>query len=114
MILLDSFYTITKQADEPGSVKASVTINKSHAIFEGHFPGTPIVPGVCMMQMAREIMEVHTHSVLNLVKADSIKFLSMLNPEVNSDVEVELSYGVTDKTYQIAASIAAGSQTFFK
>ena len=59
MILLNEFYTILQRTPGPGVVKATISINKKHRILEGHFPGLPVVPGVCMLQIVRELMEVN-------------------------------------------------------
>jgi 3-hydroxyacyl-[acyl-carrier-protein] dehydratase len=64
MILLNDFYTLTEKIEVPGVVKAKIAINKRHRIFDGHFPGLPVVPGVCMLQIVREIMEVSSRRVL--------------------------------------------------
>ena len=75
MILLNDFYTLFQHDVAPGSVRAKISINKTHKIFEGHFPGLPIVPGVCMMQIIREIMETTTKKSLKLTAADNVTVL---------------------------------------
>jgi len=57
-----------------------VSLNSSHRIFNGHFPGNPVVPGVCQVQMVREVAEAALGSKCRLVSADNIKFLSMIVP----------------------------------
>ena len=76
MILLNDFYTILNRDASTGSVRAKISINRTHKIFDGHFPGLPIVPGVCMMQIIREIMEVTTDRPLSIAGAENMKFLS--------------------------------------
>ena len=56
MLAGDFFYIRSLQA-EGISVVALLEINPLHKIFKGHFPGQPVVPGVCMLQMGREILE---------------------------------------------------------
>ena len=115
MILLNDFYTILSRDASSGSVRAKISINKSHKIFEGHFPGLPIVPGVCMMQIIREIMEVCTEKNLSITGAENMKFLAVINPEQNDEVDVLITY--TDGgggIFNVNASIFAGTVTFFK
>lgn len=114
MILLNDFYTILQKLPEPGAVKAKIAINKKHAILEGHFPGLPIVPGVCMLQIVREIMEVNSGKELKLTEADNMKFLSVINPEENSEVEVVVNYTEEGEKFSINATLFAGTITFFK
>jgi 3-hydroxyacyl-[acyl-carrier-protein] dehydratase len=95
-------------------VRAKISINRKHKIFEGHFPGLPIVPGVCMMQIIREIMEVTTERTLMIAGADNMKFLSVINPDQNAEVDVSITYSEDGGTFIVNASLFAGTVTFFK
>ena len=114
MILLNDFYTLFQHDVAPGSVKAKISINRMHKIFEGHFPGLPIVPGVCMMQIIREVMEITSEKSLKIASADNMKFLSVINPDQNSDVDVAITYTEDGGTFLVAATLFAGTVTFFK
>lgn len=114
MILLNDFYTMSNYEPAPGAVKAKIYINKHHQILEGHFPGLPIVPGVCMMQIIREIMEVTSGKDLRLTAADTMKFLSVINPDQNSEVEVAINYAEFSDHYVVSATLFASTITFFK
>jgi len=93
---------------------ARITINKSHKIFEGHFPGIPVVPGVCMMQIVLEMMEVSTGKQVSLVAADTMKFLSVINPEQNKEIDVVVNYTEDGGRMQISANLFEGPVIFFK
>ena len=114
MILLNDFYTILQRTPTPGVVKATIAINKKHRILEGHFPGLPVVPGVCMLQIVRELMEVTSGKELKLTEADNMKFLSVINPEQNTDADVTINYTEEAGEYNINATLFAGTVTFFK
>jgi 3-hydroxyacyl-[acyl-carrier-protein] dehydratase len=114
MILLNDFYTMSQFEPEAGSIKARISINKYHQILEGHFPGLPIVPGVCMMQIIREIMEVMSGKDLRLTAADTMKFLSVINPDQNSEVDVAITYAEFTDHYIVSATLFAATITFFK
>jgi 3-hydroxyacyl-[acyl-carrier-protein] dehydratase len=62
------------------AMRTVVRLDPGHRIYHGHFPGNPVVPGVCQVQMAREVLE----SVMNvkgmLVSGDNIKFLNIIDP----------------------------------
>jgi 3-hydroxyacyl-[acyl-carrier-protein] dehydratase len=107
MILLGDFFTIASLAASgppvdpetlaprsndsgPFTVQATLDINPAHRIFEGHFPGQPIVPGVCMMQMVKEVLETAIGKETRLVSAVSAKFLYMIDPRETSRVSMEL------------------------
>ena len=80
-MLRDSFYTVLKtQQKDLISFRSTVVINKDHEIFKGHFPAVPIVPGVCMLQMVKELLEERIRKPLQLTHSGNIKFLSVINP----------------------------------
>jgi 3-hydroxyacyl-[acyl-carrier-protein] dehydratase len=114
MILLNDFFHLTQKDSAAGVVKAKISINKEHRIFKGHFPGLPIVPGVCMLQMVREIMEVDLGRTLDITASDNMKFLSVINPDQNAEVDAAINYTEETGIISINATLFAGTTTFFK
>ena len=60
-------------------------------VYKGHFPGYPITPGVCLVQMALEaIAEMAGHDV-RLVAAKNIKFTSPVIPAEGTELRFNVS-----------------------
>lgn len=96
-MLLKDFYTIISiETTDVQKHQVSIVINKNHEIFKGHFPETPVVPGVCMLQIIKELAENITNQKLVLQKLVNVKFLTLMNPEVNSNLVLELEIITTD------------------
>jgi 3-hydroxyacyl-[acyl-carrier-protein] dehydratase len=91
-MLKNDFFFILSLESDGSKVRASLEINPSHRIFDGHFPGEPVVPGVCMMQMIKEILETVIGRETRLLKAEYLKFLSVINPRENKLIRAELQY----------------------
>lgn len=91
-MLKDDFFYIQSLSDDQGVISASLEINAAHKIFQGHFPGQPVVPGVCMMEMVKEVTETVTGKEMFLQKADNIKFLSVIDPHLNKNVNARITY----------------------
>jgi 3-hydroxymyristoyl/3-hydroxydecanoyl-(acyl carrier protein) dehydratase len=51
-----------------------------HPAFAGHFPGTPILPGVVLLDVALQIIADTRGIALDLCEISSAKFLSPANP----------------------------------
>ena len=67
-MLRNDFYTIVSWENiSENSFFVTITINKNHAIFDGHFPQNPIVPGVCMLQMVKDLMEDELNKSIHLL-----------------------------------------------
>lgn len=67
-----------------------IQLNPSHEIFKGHFPGNPILPGVCIVQILKEILMYQLENKLILSNASSIKYLSFINPGINSQISIDV------------------------
>jgi 3-hydroxyacyl-[acyl-carrier-protein] dehydratase len=123
-MLEGDFFTITslqKEAlpavdDSTGSVyRAAVSLNPLHRIFNGHFPGNPVVPGVCQIQMIREIVEKGWGKSGRLVSADNVKFLSMITPGEHPVLQVECRVREKEQGYlDIQATIVDEDVIFLK
>lgn len=90
------------------SLTASIILNPDHPVFEGHFPGNPILPGVCTLQIAKELLEKLTGMELMLMKAVNIKYLGFVNPITNPEVNFTLTINRGDlNTFQCSATVTA-------
>lgn len=113
-MLQDNFYHIVTKDLAPASARAVITIDAGHRIFDGHFPGQPVVPGVCMMQIVRELAEQGVGVPLQITTADNMKFLSILNPHEHGEVVVTVGYVLNGNSYTVDGTLSAGTVTFFK
>ena len=114
MILLNDFFFILQQEITSNSIKSKISFNKDHKILKGHFPGMPVVPGVCMVQIILEVMEKLTLKSLRLVEADSIKFLTVMVPGEYNEIELMINYTSLQERIRLTASIFSGTTVFFK
>jgi 3-hydroxyacyl-[acyl-carrier-protein] dehydratase len=92
-----------------------VEINPDHPIFEGHFPEIPVVPGVCMMQMVKELVEDFIGQKLRLSKAEHLKFLTIINPRENKLLQVDIAIiSNSMQGVQVTAAFFYRETIFFK
>jgi 3-hydroxyacyl-[acyl-carrier-protein] dehydratase len=90
------------------SLTASIILNPDHPVFKGHFPGNPILPGVCTLQIAKELLEKLTGMELMLLKANSIKYLGFVNPLTHPVVNFTLTLNQGNpNTIQCSATVTA-------
>lgn len=76
MKLLDNLYHITDRTDS----SFTVSLNPEHFIYKAHFPGEPITPGVVILQISIELMELMLGRSVQLSVARNVKFLQVINP----------------------------------
>jgi len=116
-MLLKDFYTLTDLDNrDKENLKAIIDLNKDHEVYKGHFPGNPVVPGVCLTQLIKEVMETAENKELNLVYADNIKFMAVINPEVNSRLQIDLKVKYDDEQNLIKVNSVThyNDQVFYK
>ena len=98
-MLIEGLYKVTATENTAEGILAKVHLNKDHAIFKGHFPGNPVMPGVCMIQIIKELTEETTGKNLFLAVSSNIKFMAIINPEKNPDLQ--LSIDITQENGEV-------------
>jgi 3-hydroxyacyl-[acyl-carrier-protein] dehydratase len=56
------------------------TVPADHPAFAGHFPGTPILPGVVLLDAALQAIATNRGLALDRFEISSVKFLSPVSP----------------------------------
>ncbi|GAC1313011.1 MAG: 3-hydroxyacyl-ACP dehydratase [Mucilaginibacter sp.] len=107
-------FAITKIEHQNTSVRACLDINKDSEIFKGHFPGQPVVPGACMLQIVKDVLETALNSPLVLKKAGHLKFISMIDPCVAREVQLKIAYKLDEKEIVATASLTCDGVVCFK
>jgi len=114
-MLAGDFFIIKDIHSGGNETEAVLEINAEHEIFRGHFPGQPVVPGVCMMQIIREILEKVLSKKTRLIRADHAKFLSMIDPRVNPMIKASLKYSIAENgEIEVISSLSHESTIFLK
>jgi 3-hydroxyacyl-[acyl-carrier-protein] dehydratase len=115
-MLLKNFYEILEtEIETPERTSFLVKLNTEHEIYQGHFPENPVVPGVCMVQMIKELLEKIEGRDLFMEKSDNMKFLNIVNPLKHSELNVRIvKRPVVDEKITIDVEIGFEEVIFFK
>jgi 3-hydroxyacyl-[acyl-carrier-protein] dehydratase len=92
MMLLNKLYKIKSVTQTGNTIDAAIELDQTHPVFQGHFPGNPIVPGVFLIQIVKEILSERMNSRLRLTESDNVKFLAVLNPVTDKTVNVNITF----------------------
>jgi len=96
-MLLKNFYkVISIENTAENKYLAVISVNEEHAVFKGHFPGNPIMPGVCMMQIIKELTEQISGSSLFMQSLSNVKFMALINPFNTLELRLELEVSMTE------------------
>ena len=61
-----------------------VKLNPEHYIYKAHFPGHPITPGVCLLQMVAELASEAEKCALEVLAVKNAKYTGVVDPTENS------------------------------
>jgi 3-hydroxyacyl-[acyl-carrier-protein] dehydratase len=111
----DILFKVNKLDHIDGVINAQLGINKDCEIFKGHFPGNPVVPGACMLQIVKEVLEEALNGSLLLKKADHLKFIQMIDPVNTSAVNLNITYKVVEGNgFNAVAKLTKDEVVYFK
>lgn len=114
-MLKDQLYTIQNIDYQDFVLKAEIKLIKTNPIFKGHFPDVPVLPGVTMMQMVKELLEIAEEKSFIMHSAGQLKFLQMLNPEHIDTVNWEINVTKSEEgLFKVKAQMINGDIVFFK
>jgi 3-hydroxyacyl-[acyl-carrier-protein] dehydratase len=100
---------------EGNRIQAKVAFDSQHAVFEGHFPGLPVLPGVVMLAMVKRLLEMELKKRLLLNAISAVKYLAVINPEMHPEVILEIKYLEPEAgVFQMDAQLSHGDLVFFK
>ncbi|GHT09319.1 3-hydroxyacyl-ACP dehydratase [Bacteroidia bacterium] len=115
MKLLDDFYILKQASGEGTDFEYVISLHKEHFIYKAHFPGNPITPGVCIIQLCKELMEQQTGETLFLHKIHNVKFLSVIDPRMVDTVRVSFSkISTVEDGYKFSALVHWETAQFAK
>lgn len=94
MLFEGNLYTIRSMEGTGEILRVSIAIKRDHPVFDGHFPGNPVLPGVCTLQIEGELLSKYLDKRLMLIKSENIKFISPVIPTENTllNYEINLSF----------------------
>lgn len=99
MSLVMSLFKLVSECEKT----SNFSIDKTHDIFNGHFPNQPVLPAVTMLQLLKFEVERQTKKTLQLERLTNAKFLQVVNPQLNDIISIELKITSAEKKHKINA-----------
>ncbi len=111
----DQFYDILSSSVNEDQHQFTIRIHADHAIFDGHFPGNPVTPGVVQMEIVKELVGEASGYPVRMTSMGNCKFLAILNPQTDAEVDVSLKITKDDEgQLKVSASIQNPANTYLK
>jgi 3-hydroxyacyl-[acyl-carrier-protein] dehydratase len=111
--MVQPVFKILSTEHNESTIVTVLAIDADSDILKGHFPEQPVVPGACMLQTIKEILEDTFSASFRLIKADNIKFLNMVTPDT-PDLTMTITYQSPDDEIKISAELVSEPTVFMK
>lgn len=86
-------YFIIKQKEiESEQARFVVELQADCAVYEGHFPGNPIAPGACNIEMVRRCASIALGRELRISAIRVCKFMMLLRPGQPEQLTIDLRW----------------------
>lgn len=110
MKLLDQLFILDEIDESENGFEAMLQTNPEHPIYAAHFPGNPITPGVCIIQIANELLEKYLGKRLFLKTIKNVKFLSVIIPAEGKMIKYAFS-GIAETETGCKAQVVVSDGT---
>lgn len=115
MSATNDLFNIDKIVHQDSAILVVLGVSKDSKILKGHFPGHPVVPGACMLQIVKEVLESSFNHALILKKADQLKFMAMIDPSNTQSVQLDIEYKpLEDGSLAVNAKLSNTDVVHFK
>ena len=110
----DDIFIVESLTHTDGIIKVDLSINDYSSIFKGHFTGQPVVPGACMLQLLKDVLESALGYSVQLKKAGNLKFIRMIVPAATNAILLEIGYKLIADEINVNAKLTDGDRVCFK
>ncbi len=111
MILKDNLYSVSSSKKDADTLTFSVQFIPENVIFRSHFPKHPITPGVCIIQIAQELLSLSLGEKLVVDAVKNAKFLQPIEPDSTPCVDFVFSHIVRSEDDIISFQTVVRTET---
>ena len=112
---LTDFYTINRTTSDNSGTTFHIKLNPDHDIYKGHFPGQPVLPGVCTLQIIKECAQQLIAQKLQYTQILQCKYLRFIDPVRSSEITLIISLNKNaDNTVKLIANGMCEENFFIK
>ena len=81
-------------------------------VYEGHFPGNPVCPGICNIECIKECVMMFTKQSLHYSSIKLCRFTALATPTNCTKLTVKFNLTNSNSSYIIQSSISDENQTY--
>lgn len=113
-MLIENYYKINDIEKEEGKTVFQISLNPDCKVYEGHFPGEPVSPGVCNIQMIKECAEYVSGKPLFLNNLQQCRLTTLVTPLAHPEVEVIINLEEKGDANKLKAILGKGEEIYLE
>ncbi|HCC53217.1 MAG TPA: beta-hydroxyacyl-ACP dehydratase [Porphyromonadaceae bacterium] len=110
--LLNDYFSIDRQTTENDETLFCVTLLPAYKAYAGHFPGNPVSPGVCNIQMIKECAGQLAGKSFFLGYISQCRLSAVITPQTTPQLQIRMQLSGTDDIYKVRATVSDGTITY--
>jgi 3-hydroxyacyl-[acyl-carrier-protein] dehydratase len=114
MKLLNDFFSIINHTNTDSVHTFEIKLNAHHRIYQGHFPGQPVTPGVIQLQIVDELLKQFINSKMVIKQITQCKYLHILNPFNHNIMDLTINFEIEKEQIIVKAIGFWNDIVFFK
>ena len=112
MLLKDKYFKVDSQQQNGDSAHFHVSLIADCDVYRGHFPGNPVSPGVCNIEMIRECFDLSVEGSPRIQTIDRCRLTAVASPQVSPELDIDLSWTKDDNGYRLVATVKDDKQQY--
>lgn len=106
MLLKDKYFQIERVSRDGDAVSCHVRLLADCDVYRGHFPGNPVSPGVCNIEMVAECFNQSCGGHRRIKSIDRCRFTAVASPSVCPELDVIISWSdMEGDSISVAATV---------
>lgn len=99
-------YNIVGRSVEGDTMLFTIEINSNHEVLKGHFPSMPVMPGVCLLLIIKQLSMSVIGMPLSYSRIKECKFISAILPDKCNVVDIKMSVSKEDNdSYKLISEV---------
>ncbi len=112
MHLENSYYKLISMQSDGLSGVFHIALCPDCDVYRGHFPGNPVSPGVCNIQMVKECAEKLTGQPLQIIGIRRCRLTAVITPTTCIELDVKINLLPTETGYNITSTVSDTERTY--
>lgn len=113
--LQPSIFDIVSLSKKEHTIYAKAKILADSDIYKAHFPGNPITPGVCQLQLVKDCVKTaYQTNNLTFKSSKFVKFVNILKPTEHQEIDIEISINEQNDLLELDTKIFDNDTIFLK